>query len=227
MGKNGLKNGFTTAELLIAIALIGALAVIAMPTLIYNTRAKVLEHSKNIAKMRLAQGVTMLSVRNTRLFYQDTKNFVIDLSKYTKISKICDKDSIKDCWPYEKLTLSDGTEYNIANASSSSAFMHDNVKTSYRPNYLNDNAAFITGNGTHIIINFNNSCNPNTSDENRTCYSALIDANGEKGPNKVGEDVFVLNADGFGGVAVNDDNNGETAGTAGAKQFSDFWDDDD
>ena len=210
-----MRKGFTTAELLVAIAMIGVLAALTMPTLLHTYQQKMLEQSKVVHQQRLAQGITMLSVRNPRLAYASSHAFVEALGQYMKIAKICTSDKISECWPYEKVILPDDSEYEISGATSPSVFLRSYTMEASKPEYTNDNAALVTAAGVPVILNFNRACNPNKSDENKTCYSALMDVNGEKGPNKVGVDVFVLNAAGFAGVVVPD--SPETAGGAGSR----------
>ena len=209
------KKGFSTAELLVAIALVGALAVMTIPTLRHVYRDKVLAHSRNINQQRLAQGITMLAVRSPRLAYTSSFTFATALSQYTKLLKVCNSSKISECWPTEKITLPDGSEYAISGATGPSVFMRSSDTITSRTKYSSDNAAFVMVSGATVILNFDQECNPNTSDENKTCYAAIMDVNGDKAPNKVGVDIFLLNAEGFAGVVVPEDL--ETAGVAGSR----------
>lgn len=190
------KFAFTTAELMVAIAVLGVLAALMIPALRYSVQKRVFAYSREIQTKKLAQAITMLSVRSSRMgVYTKTSAFVNDLRNFAKISKMCESDKIANCWPYDKLTLADGTEYEIANATGPSVFIRD----ASRADYASDNVAFVTDNGNAVIINYNKDCDPNRDgiDVNKSCYMALMDVNGSKTPNKVGEDVFVINAKGF------------------------------
>jgi hypothetical protein len=147
--------------------------------------------------------------------YTKTSAFVNDLRKFAKISKMCESDKIANCWPYDKLTLADGTEYEIANATGPSVFIRD----ASRADYASDNVAFVTDNGNAVIISYNKNCDPNRDgvDVNKSCYMALMDVNGSKTPNKVDEDVFVINAKGF--VVESSQENNVNKETTGVNQM--------
>lgn len=188
------KKAFTTAELMIAIAVIGVLAVLTIPVLRYHVQEKVFEYSGEIQAKKLAQAVTMLSMRSSRMSYSTTEAFVKDLRKYARISKMCASNEIAKCWPYEKLTLVNGSLYNMSGATGPSVFTPDQA---YKRSDADDNVSFVTDSGAAILINYNKLCDPAMNDENKTCYMALMDVNGDKTPNKVGEDVFLINAKSF------------------------------
>lgn len=218
------RNAFTTAELMVAIAVMGVLAALMIPSLKYHVQHKVFEYSADIQTKKLAQAITMLSIRSASLSYQDTGAFVRDLKKYARMSKSCEKDNdkVEDCWPYDKVTLVNGESYNMANATGPNAFVKGSVgsqavKTNYSPN----NVSFVTDSGVAVLINYNKVCSPNAADENKSCYMALIDVNGDKSPNTVGEDVFVINAKGFvvdPSQKDEDNNDKETTGINQAKK---------
>ena len=121
------------------------------------------------------------------------------------------------------MTLINGQSYNIAEATGPGAFVMEGSGIQARKrNNAPDNISFVTDSGVSVIINYDKNCNPNTADENRTCYVALIDVNGDKSPNKVGEDVYVINAAGFvvdPSQKDEDNNDKETTGVNQAKKF--------
>lgn len=188
------KKAFTTAELMVAIAVMGVLAVLTIPTLRYSVQRNVFAHSREIQAKKLAQAVTMLSMRSSRMSYNSTEAFVKDLRKYARISKMCESNEIAKCWPYEKLTLVNDSKYDMSGATGPNVFVPDQA---YKRSNAADNVSFVTDNGVAVLINFNKLCDPSMNDENKTCYMALMDINGDKTPNKVGEDVFLINASGF------------------------------
>ena len=126
-----------------------------------------------------------------------TESFVIELSKYARISKYCNSEKISNCWPYKEVELVDGTKYDMSRAGESDVFITEDNLNPDEYIYANDNVSFVTDNGTAVLINYNTRCNPEANDENNTCYMALMDVNGDKTPNKVGEDIFLINAKGF------------------------------
>lgn len=216
------RNAFTTAELMVAIAVMGVLAALMIPSLRYHVQHRVFEYSADVQTKKLGQAITMLSVRSIHPSYSSTQAFVRDLKKYARMSKVCDKDvdKVEDCWPYDKLTLINGQSYNIANAVGPSVFVRSNLPN-VKANYY-ENISFVTDSGVSVIITYNQYCSFNSADGNRSCYMALIDVNGDKSPNKVGEDVYVINAAGFvvdPSQKDEDNNDKETTGVNQAKKF--------
>ena len=220
-----MKKAFTIAELLITLSTIGVLAALVMPTLYRNINDSVSRHTKMVQRRKISQGITMLSIRSTRIAYATTEAFVKDLQKYMQISKYCTEDKILDCWPTSTITINNGVsdeEFSMASAKGKALFLMDDIDPEgNEASYAVDNVAFVTNNGVSVLINYNTKCNPNTNNWNRTCYVALVDSNGAKGPNKMGKDLFLLNANGF-KYAVSDGT--ETAGSSGANKRNTFND---
>ena len=210
------KNGFSLPEVLITVALIGVVCALAIPSLVQNVRRIVLDNSAKKQTASLSQGMTLLAIKSSRLNYDTTEAFVNDFQEFFRVTKVCGSSKIAECWPTEKITLVDGSEYKISKAKTKAVFLMNNVDPDGNAaNYANDNIAFITANGTSVLINYNKDCNPNIGDSNRNCYVALVDLNGEKSPNKVGEDLLLVNAKYF---VVTNPTLFEAAGTAGARE---------
>ena len=194
---------------------LGVLAALVIPTLYQNFNNSLIDRAKVIQRRKISQGITMLSVRSTRLAYPTTVAFVQELQKYMQIMKYCTGDQLAECWPSNTVMLSNGEELPIFKAQRGDVFLMGTTDPEgNEASYANDNVAFVTNNGISVLIKFNTWCNPNTNNWNRTCYSALVDANGSKGPNKVGEDLFLLNANGF--IQPVEDLDPEAAGAAGS-----------
>ncbi|MBR1424641.1 type II secretion system protein, partial [bacterium] len=107
------KAGFTLAEVLITLAIIGVVAALTLPTLIAKVNEKVDGNQKKVTEAKLIQGLNMLDlhggINNT---YSSTAEFVEELSKYMKITKICDgtNTAFSECIPYSEITYNNGTE---------------------------------------------------------------------------------------------------------------------
>ncbi|MBR1425279.1 type II secretion system protein, partial [bacterium] len=109
---------FTLAEILITLAIIGVVAALTLPTLIAKVNEKVDGNQKKVTEAKLIQGLNMLDlhggINNT---YSSTAEFVEELSKYMKITKICDgtNSAFTECIPYNeiKYTDSDNEEQTV------------------------------------------------------------------------------------------------------------------
>ena len=142
------KQGFTLAEVLITLGIIGVVAAITMPILITNmTERKNSERHANIAYKVTQAMETMRAHGLLNTQYASTEAFVDELQKYLKISKRCDKDHLTDCWPTETVTNRAGEEYNVADAKTGK---HLGLATE------TNNVALILADGAAIILNYNN-----------------------------------------------------------------------
>ncbi|MBR1425213.1 type II secretion system protein, partial [bacterium] len=100
------KAAFTLAEVLITLAIIGVVAALTLPTLIAKVNEKVDGNQKKVTEAKLIQGLNMLDlhggINNT---YSSTAEFAEELSKYMKITKICDgtNSAFTECIPYNEI----------------------------------------------------------------------------------------------------------------------------
>jgi hypothetical protein len=142
-------------------------------------------------------------------YYANTEEFVNELQKHLKIAKVCTSDNLRGCWPYDKITLSSGNEYNISEATTGKAFLMPSNSTQ---NYSTPNVGIITADGTPMILSFNTKCealDPATtyswsSSDNKpvtnataSCVSAIFEINGTSKPNKFSTDVVGFNINGL------------------------------
>jgi hypothetical protein len=142
-------------------------------------------------------------------YYANTEEFVNELQKHLKIAKVCTSNNLRGCWPYDKITLSSGNEYNIAEATTGKVFLMPSNSTQ---NYSTPNVGIITADGTPMILSFNTKCealDPATtyswsSSDNKpvtnataSCVSAIFEINGTSKPNKFSTDVVGFNINGL------------------------------
>ena len=144
MERNSNKSAFTLAEVLITLGVIGVVAAITLPTVIANINERVnSERQANIAQ-KITQAMEQMRAHgllNTK--YASTDAFVDELQKYLKIAKRCDSEHIADCWPTEKVTTSDGEEYEVSKAKTGASLKHKNNKTGNVGLVLADGASLI------------------------------------------------------------------------------------
>ena len=138
---------FTLAEVLITLGVIGVVAAITLPSFMENVTERVnSERQANIAQ-KITQAMEQMRAHgllNTQ--YSSTENFVDELQKYLKIAKRCDSEHIADCWPTEKVTMSDGEELEVSKAKTGA-----NLSLSTETN----NVGLILSDGASIILNYN------------------------------------------------------------------------
>ena len=98
----GKAVAFTLAEVLITLGVIGVVAAVTIPTFMRNYQEKVQKEQVRMVKYKLTQATSVMAAKGLIKAYPTTKDFVNELQKYLKISKVCDNNNLKECWPAEK-----------------------------------------------------------------------------------------------------------------------------
>lgn len=184
-----MKKGFTLAEILITLGIIGVVAAITIPTLVNNYQKSqyVTGLQKTFAILNAAfkkyaadQGCNDMEC--TGLFSDTIAHKQADwddfFNNYLKVIKNCGLNVNQGCFPTEAYFNAAGTE------------TPDNSNTYYK---------VVLSDGQSIGFQlFALNCNYYTTMENnplyRTCARIIIDTNGMRGPNKSGRDYFPYDA---------------------------------
>ena len=142
-----LKKAFTLAEVLITLGVIGVVAAITLPAIMENVTERVnSERQANIAQ-KITQAMEQMRAHGLlNIQYASTDAFVDELQKYLKVAKRCDASNIADCWPTDKVTTSDGEEFEVSKAKTGV-----NLSLSTETN----NVGLILADGASIILNYN------------------------------------------------------------------------
>lgn len=182
-----MKNGFTLAEVLITLGIIGIVAAITLPSVINQTRNKELETAlkKNYSILQQALQRAQLDtgevIRPSN--YQNTVNNRLPvknlLLKYIIKAKDCGNGTEQGaCFENGKISGNENAKkiYNTYNNKNSV------------DNYIMDDGQFITSDGTLFLIE--NSLNTGTS---IFPIYITVDINGiNKNPNRWGYDLFTF-----------------------------------
>ncbi|MCM1009288.1 MAG: type II secretion system GspH family protein [Fusobacterium sp.] len=216
-GGGSSLTGFTMAEILLSLTIIGVVAAITLPSLTgninertWNTQRKALyaRFSQAIALMPALNGFGTLTEDASGSVTQDNaaETFVTaGLSKVLKINNICDSENLADCgMPETIIPLSNGSKIDLPKTlnelnpqlTSINYSRTDSIEKTYKHSAINTKAvAFETANGESIAVYYNPAC---TSDMNETneimvptkiCAHFIYDLNGSKGPNTVNKDI--------------------------------------
>ena len=138
-------RGFTLAEVLITLTILGVVAAITLPTFMENmVERKNSEREANIAQ-KITQAMEHMRATGKLVHYESTEDFVNELKNHIKITKICDKDHLTDCWPTETVTGTDGKEYNISDAKTG---LNMGLTT------FTNNIGLILADGSQLILNY-------------------------------------------------------------------------
>ena len=192
MHKN--TKGFTLAEVLITLAIIGVVAALTIPTLIQNYQEKAWDTASEVFQRRLGEALKVMNVQGTLAGYKTTEEFVNELSKHIKITRICDNDDITTCFA-DKVTW-DGEEVEMSKIKTSKNFGKDDWNT--------NTVAVQFANGVNGVIAYNptETCKQDPYSNQITgtsCLAILYDVDGFKNPNTEGKDLKNLNVTSLGG----------------------------
>lgn len=184
------KKGFTLAEILITLGIIGVVAAITIPTLIKNTQDAEFKSAWKKEYSALTQA-TVSYLQDNGTFKNTYAAFRHDYLKadyvnYLKTVKVCSGDpngetTYGSCW-----SVAGGTKY--INGST--------VPLNALP-LGNGSAGIILQDGASVLFGYqDNTCTSQNilggfSDGlTNVCGWIAVDVNGAKGPNTVGKDVF-------------------------------------
>lgn len=169
--------GFTLAEVLITLGIIGIIATTMIPSVINEINKQQFKSGCQNTMATLNGAVTQLASDNGGLILTNLpthpNNFLSNnyLGKYLKFAKYCPSESAYgSCW------------HDEANGV---------LKTLNGYNYFWHNwEGAILENGTLLHIDFDVWWEPTPGDPSPIIYEMVFDVNGFKGPNRVGKDVF-------------------------------------
>lgn len=212
------KQGFTMAEILLSLTIIGVVAAITLPSLTGNINERTWNTQRKALYARMSQAVALMPALNGYGVTDDTgstenqaaETFITNgLSKVLKVNNICDSEHLNDCGINEKVIgingsitfesfpqklseLNDmlyGGEYTYS--AGGAIYSDPNAKLDTKT------AAFETQNGESIALFYNPNCLPdmqevNTYSQSKVCANFIYDLNGSKGPNTVGKDIGIM-----------------------------------
>lgn len=171
------KLGFTLGEILIALTVIGVVAVLVMPQLVLGQKAAQAQAQFNTAYSLLAKSIADMDADDISV---DPKDYMAGASFYRALKQY-QKITI-DCGVYQ--ATNDSVCISTVNGNNASDYLNrkGNVKMNYT--YLDD-GAFVLNNGMLFAI------------ENPTNHPygllVIIDINGKnKRPNRLGYDLFAF-----------------------------------
>lgn len=191
-----MNKAFTLAEILITLVVIGVVAVLTIPDLIQNYNEKAWATAKSVFEKRLEVATKQMNTEEKLAGYANTMDFVNELKKYIKITRVCNNNEITKCFD-KQVIWSEGEEPIDMSA----------IKTaeSFGLDWETDTVAVQFANGVNAVIAYN----PNaTQDPYNNQFSAtsnsmaiLYDISGNKNPNTNGKDVDKINVEQLAGVA--------------------------
>ena len=196
-----MRFGFTLAEVLITLGIVGVVAAMTMPVLINNVQARVKAKRIENIKQKLSKATDKMAVQSGMTDYGDTLAFVTELNKHMKLAKICDNAHIAECWPVPEVNLKDkGKTWKISKTQNAKTLK---IPKDSQPNYA-DTVGIITADGTSLILSYDKKCSFDVNNtglkfdegsalsNSMSCLAGVFDWNGSSKPNKLGEDILTI-----------------------------------
>ena len=190
------KPAFTLAEVLITLAIIGVVAVLTVPALIQNYNAKAWETAQKVFTNRLEVATRQMNTEEKLAGYSNTMDFVNELKKYIKITRVCDNSNITKCFNKEVIWNEGEDPIDMSTIKNAASLGQDDWDT--------DTVAVQFANGVNAIIAYN----PNTEQQpfnnqfaaTSASMAILYDVSGNKNPNTNGKDIGKINVEQLAGV---------------------------
>ena len=174
------KFGFTLAEALLTIVIIGVVAALIIPPVVANYEDKKYNTARLKALHTFGEAGKMAAINDLMTGQENAKDFVNNvLSKYLKITKVC--DTAEECnFPSKILPF-----------SSSTKLVSDDITK------LNSNVYIATADGFTAKLFYNPTCLKNTTSASLqvaspACINIIYDMNGPKEPNRTGNDIGIV-----------------------------------
>ena len=193
------KKGFTLAEVLITLAIIGVVATMTIPTLVANYQEKSWDTSATVFERKLTEALKVMNTQATLAGYSTTESFVGELSKHLKITKICENDKLMNCFSSEVIWGSEPEIVDMNKIKTARNFGHKTWST----NIVGAQFA----NGTTALIAYNPKCTQDPYSNQITgqdCLAILYDTTGYKAPNTSRKDLRNVNVTILGNICAHE-----------------------
>ena len=197
----GDKLGFTLAEVLITIGIIGIVAVVTIPNLVRNYETRSWNTSASNFERKLGEALRVMNAQGMLSSYNDTKDFIENgLSKQMSILKVCDE--IEECFP-EKIMEKENKSLDSTTLDTSESLGHGEFETeAIAVQFLNGINAIISYNKNFYttndadVVTFNKESKDGREYVNITtnAISMLYDVTGFEKPNMLGKDLRSVNS---------------------------------
>ncbi len=172
-----VKTGFTLAEVLITLAIIGVVAALTIPTVIKNYQERQVITQLRKAHSSLSQAFNMAIAQNGSIGTWISSN-----------SLYPEKDLVDILEPYLKITKKCGTKVGCfaSNAYKTLTGNEMNSSSVWSPSYDSWQKLRLADGTSLLFRNFDINCKYNGV----RCGMVFVDINGDKPPNQWGRDLF-------------------------------------
>ncbi len=179
--------GFTLAEVLITLGIIGVVASLTIPGLVKDYQNKVYSTANMVFENRFGEALRQMNINDDLTGHTTTDSFVKALQKYMKIIKVCDIDDLTPCFT-DKISVEGGDSVEIKNFSEKDTFVG-------AKDWGTQIHGIVLQNGTSVLLQYNPDCTTSgitaKADEllSGTCVAKIYDTNGKSHPNQYNKDI--------------------------------------
>ena len=181
-------KAFTLAEVLITLAVIGVVAALTIPGLIKNYNEKAWSTAKSVFEKRLEVATRQMNTEEKLAGYSNTMDFVNELKKYIKITKVCDNSELTKCFEKHVIWNEEDKPIDISTVTESSGFGLDWHTETVGVQFANGINAIIVYNPKTTQEPFNNQFSATNNS-----MAILYDVSANKTPNTNGKDIGQIN----------------------------------
>ena len=188
------RTAFTLAEVLITLSVIGIVAALTIPSMIENHNNKAWKTAKDLWDKKLVEATRQMNIDGVMTgVASTTEDYMNYFKKYVKVIKTCENDKLENCYAPKFVQTGDKeTEVEVSSLTTANSLGQKDWNT--------NTMGFVIADGTTVVMAYNPNCSSVDpfSKEGQSgqvgCMSMLIDVNGKKGPNRVGDDIQLKNA---------------------------------
>ena len=182
------SKGFTLAEVLITLGIIGVVAAVTIPTLVQNYQERAWKEASLVFETKLEEALKTMNTQQTLAGYKTTEDFVNELSNHFKMNKICKNNELLTCFSDKVYWGDEKEEIDMSKIKSAKDFGQKDWNT--------DIVGVQFANGVTGLIAYNPECTQNPYSNQITgtsCLAILYDTDGFKNPNTTNKDLRSIN----------------------------------
>ena len=195
-GENA-ENGFTLAEVLITLGIIGVVAAMTIPTLVNDYQTKTWNTTAEVFEKKLEVALKTMNTQQTLAGHANTESFINELKQHFKINTICSTGKITNCFSdkisWEIINISDDTE--------AEEIIINNIETAQdlgQYDWSSEAIGVQFANGITAVVAYNDyDCKQDPYSNQivgSSCLSMIYDTSGFKSPNTTQKDVRGINS---------------------------------
>ena len=200
------RFGFTLAEILITLGIIGVVGAITIPSLVANYQERSYNTTATVFERKLGEALKVMNTQSTLAGFASTEDFIEELSKHFKITKICQNDELMECFE-ETVFWGGGETPKTVDMAKVKRAKHFGKEEWQQTNvvgvqFANGVSALIAYNKdaqqdptSNQIVTLTGTSNGKSASVNlgTDALAILYDTNGAKSPNQSNKDLRSLN----------------------------------